>query len=88
MFESLALIKFNQNLLHNQYIKHVINYFSLFLTNKKIKGVAVKHLPIEAIVKIILPLPPLAEQRRIVAKIEELMLLCDRLKKPVGLQGL
>jgi type I restriction enzyme S subunit len=30
--------------------------------------------------KIVLPMPPLAEQHRIVAKVDQLMALCDRLK--------
>ena len=42
------------------------------LTAKGIKAAKLKPLPI--------PIPPLAEQHRIVAKVDELMALCDRLE--------
>lgn len=45
------------------------------------RGVAIQGLSTEAIHKIILPLPPLAEQKRIVAKIKELLPLIDRYEK-------
>lgn len=42
------------------------------------RGVAIQGLSTDAIHKVICPLPPLAEQKRIVAKIEELLPLIDR----------
>lgn len=40
----------------------------------------VDHLSTKQIEEAIVPLPPLAEQKRIIAKVDELMALCDRLE--------
>jgi type I restriction enzyme, S subunit len=44
----------------------------------------VKHLSAKQVNGIEIPLPPLAEQHRIVAKVDELMALCDRLEAAQG----
>jgi type I restriction enzyme S subunit len=43
-------------------------------------GSTVKHLRVGDVENLTIPMPPLAEQRRIVAKVDELMALCDQLK--------
>jgi len=43
-------------------------------------GATIKHFSGEKLAKYPVPLPPLAEQHRIVAKVDELMALCDRLE--------
>jgi type I restriction enzyme S subunit len=43
------------------------------------KGVGISNMSGKALASIPIPLPPLAEQKRIVAKVDELMALCDRL---------
>lgn len=44
------------------------------------KGVGISNLSGKSLASIPFPLPPLAEQHRIVAKVDELMALCDRLE--------
>ena len=45
------------------------------------KGIGIKGLSSKAIHVLVFPLPPLAEQKRIVAKLEQLLPLCERLKR-------
>jgi restriction endonuclease S subunit len=44
-------------------------------------GVTIQHFSASSIRKLAIPLPPLAEQKRIVAKVDELMALCDQLEQ-------
>jgi len=45
-----------------------------------VSGTAYNALTIEMLKSYLIPLPPIAEQKRIVAKLEELLPLCERLK--------
>lgn len=54
--------------------------FYLRYIDSKVTGTAVRQLPAKELGNVLIPLPPLAEQKRIVAKLEEILPLCERLK--------
>jgi type I restriction enzyme S subunit len=77
--KSVAVIKVANHYISNRYI-------ALFLESetpnllKKSGGSAINNLLLGDLKKKLSPLPPQEEQHRIVAKVDELMALCDQLK--------
>lgn len=65
----------------SDYLKvYLSSPYYLRYIDSKVTGTAVRQLPAKELSNVLIPLPPLAEQKRIVAKIEELLPLCERLR--------
>ena len=82
LFVSVALLKLNSKCLYNKYLYYVI-YSPLVQkqASANTRGVGNKNWVLDAIADTVVPLPPLEEQKRIVAKIEEFLPYCDQLIK-------
>ena len=67
--------------LHPAYLKYLLKSpaFQRYV-NSLMYGIKMPRLGTEDAIKSVHPLPPLAEQHRIVAKVDELMALCDQLE--------
>ena len=66
----------------NEYIYYYLTY-SANIINDQASGTTFKEISGSAVAKILFPLPPLNEQKRIVEKVDQLMTLCDELEKNI-----
>ncbi len=91
-FEHDSDIYFQKALHRVRFLSKVVPmYFVLALRHDTINGylerfftgVGIKHLTGRGLARYTFPLPPLAEQHRIVAKVDQLMALCDDLETRV-----
>lgn len=64
-----------------EYVRHLINTkFFMDYAVKEATQTTIKNVSLKAMRMLPVPLPTLAEQKRIVAKLEEILPLCERLK--------
>lgn len=81
IFVQLALLKLVQPFVDSFYIKHI--FLSETIKQQIFAGSAgsaLQYIGIGKIQSLVIPVPPLAEQKRIVAKCDRLMSLCDTLE--------
>ncbi|MDB7623352.1 restriction endonuclease subunit S [Enterococcus lactis] len=84
LFVSVALLKFNTDLIFNKYFMYVIKAPVVQIqARENTRGVGNKNWVMRDIANTVLPLSPLAEQKRIVEKIEELLPYTNQLIKKV-----
>jgi len=78
LFVSVALLKPIKKYLNSEFISYSLkNFINGIDVNQSVKGGVIKNLHIEDLKEITVPLPPHAEQNRLVAKIEELFTRLD-----------
>lgn len=83
LFVSVGLIRFDHECLNPAFFRLLLNSPFVEAEFDRIKiggGTHTNKLNLGDLYTIALPIPPLAEQSRIVAKVDELMALCDRLE--------
>jgi type I restriction enzyme, S subunit len=77
----LAVLRIDKQRLEPRYIELALNSPHCYAQSQEYtQGISNFDLGLTRMIKITVPVPPLPEQRRIVAKVDELMALCDQLE--------
>ena len=80
---ALHCVRFYLNLNQKYFYYILVQYKNLGILDKVSKGMTIKHLVQGALLNLIVPLPPLAVQNAIVAKLEEVLPLVDAYENAV-----
>ncbi len=80
MLSSVALLKLPTCVFNRLVVEFLRSPFFYDQMRGFMKGAAITRVTLKRMGPALVPLPPLAEQHRIVAKVNELMALCDRLE--------
>jgi type I restriction enzyme S subunit len=80
MLSSVALLRPSSGTNNEYLLKAMTAPFFYAEMRSEMTGVAITRVTLAKLNNAIIPLPPLAEQHRIVAKVDELMALCDQLE--------
>lgn len=81
LFVSVALLKYSHSYIDEAFLYYLLKSPLVQMqATENTRGVGNKNWVLDAIAKTLVVLPPLDEQKRIVAKLEELLPLCERLK--------
>ena len=81
LFVSVALLKYSHESINESFLYYLLKSPLVQMQAvENTRGVGNKNWVLDAIAKTVVVLPPFDEQKRIVARLEELLPLCDRLK--------
>ena len=80
--QALLKVCINERIILKKYFGMLFeSYIMNTNTLQDVKGTAIKNIPSMVILKkMVIPLPPLSEQKRIVEKVDSLMKMCDELE--------
>lgn len=83
--QAIAFVRLQKNIFDNMFLKYSIESPSINSNLlSKTRATSIPNLTLEMISDCLIPIPSLAEQQRIVSKIEEIFAILDRISNELG----